>query len=72
MTRPGGDNPAPRGCRTSDTQGRRSPGACAARGGVTKNVLLGGNLTISNYVNSMDYSIHLVPLTIAIPATIIQ
>lgn len=43
-----------------------------ARGGVTKNVLLGGSLTISNYVNSMDYSIHLVLLTVAIPATIIQ
>lgn len=40
--------------------------------GHDENMFLWGNLTISNYVNSMDYSIHFMPLTIAILPTIIQ
>lgn len=40
--------------------------------GHDENIFLGGNLAVSNYVNSMDYSIHFVSLTIAILPTIIQ
>lgn len=40
--------------------------------GHDENIFLRGNLTLSNYVNSMDYSIHFVSLTIAILPTIIQ
>ncbi len=40
--------------------------------GHDENIFLKGNLTIPNYVNSMDYSIHFVSLTIAILPTIIQ
>lgn len=40
--------------------------------GHDENVFLRANFTISNYVNSMDYSIHFLSSTIAILSTIIQ